>query len=128
VIYLDTSVALAQLLGETRHPSSELWLQPLIASRLIQYEVWSRLNARGLATSHGEDARQLLGMVALVELAVPVLDRALEPFPAPLRTLDGLHLATLLFLSDQDQKLELATYDERLAHAAMALGIPLWKA
>jgi predicted nucleic acid-binding protein len=123
VIYLDTSVALAQLLGETRRPPLALWEQPLIASRLLQYEVWNRLNARGLSVSHGENARQLIGMVALVELAAPVLERALEPFPLPVRTLDALHLATLLFLRGHDQKLQLATYDERLGAAAVALGI-----
>jgi len=128
VIYLDTSVALAQLLGETRRPSEELWKQPLIASRLLVYEVYNRLNARGLSVSHGEDARQLLGMVALVELAAPVLSRALEPFPSPVRTLDALHLATLLFLSGHDQKLQLATYDERLGAAATALGIAAFRA
>ena len=126
MIYLDTSVALAQLLGETRRPSEALWRQPLIASRLLQYEVFNRLNARGLGGSHGEDARQLLGMVALVELAAPVLERALDPFPLPVRTLDALHLATLMFLRSHDQKLQLASYDERLAAAATALGIPVF--
>jgi predicted nucleic acid-binding protein len=126
MIYLDTSVALAQLLGETRRPRTDLWSQPLIASRLLQYELWTRLNARGLGASHGEDARQLLGMVALVELAAPVLERALEPFAMPVRTLDALHLATLMFLRSQDQPAKLATYDERLQHAATALGIPCW--
>jgi predicted nucleic acid-binding protein len=126
VIYLDTSVALAQLLGETRRPSEALWKQPLIASRLLQYEVFNRLNARGLNVSHGEDARQLLGMVTLVELAAPVLERALEPFPVPVRTLDALHLATLMFLRSHAQKLQLASYDERLAAAATALGIPIF--
>jgi predicted nucleic acid-binding protein len=128
LIYLDTSVALAHLLGETRRPHESLWSRPLVASRLLQYETWTRLNARGLAKTHGEDARQLLGMVALVELAAPVLERAIEPFPVPVRTLDALHLATMLFLRDQDQTLELATYDERLLQGATALGIPCWAA
>lgn len=126
MIYLDTSIALAQLLGETRRPSDELWGQPLVASRLLQYELWTRINARGLAASHGEEARQLVGMVALVELAIPVLERANEPFPVPVRTLDALHLATLLFLRSQDQVVQLATYDDRLLHAAKALRVPIW--
>lgn len=96
------------------------------ASRLLQYETWTRLNARGLTKTHGEDARQLLGMVALVELAAPVLERALEPFAVPVRTLDALHLATLLSLRGHDQTIELATCDERLEEGAAALGIPLW--
>jgi predicted nucleic acid-binding protein len=126
MIYLDTSVALAHLLGETRRPPEKLWQESLIASRLLQYELWNRLHARALGTSHGEAARQLLGMVAFVELAGPVLERALEPFPSPVRTLDAIHLSTLLFLRAQDQKIRLASYDERLLHAAVALGVSAW--
>lgn len=126
MIYLDTSVALAHLLGESRRPSDTLWSYPLIASRLLQYELWTRLHARGLAVSHGEEARELLSCVALVELAPPVLARALDPFPMPVRTLDALHLATLLFARGEGSTLQLATYDDRLADAAAALGVPLW--
>jgi predicted nucleic acid-binding protein len=126
MIYLDTSVALAHLLGETRHPKDALWSESLVSSRLLQYELWSRLHSMRLGSSHAEDARELVGRVALVELAAPVLERALEPFPVPLRTLDALHLSTLLFLRAQEHTLLLATYDERLTHAAAALGIPCW--
>jgi predicted nucleic acid-binding protein len=126
MIYLDTSVALAHLLGETRRPKEALWGHPLISSRLLQYELWTRLNARGLGSTHGEEARQLLGRVAFVELAAPVLERALEAFPLPVRTLDALHLSTLLFLRAQQQTVELATYDDRLQQAAIALDIPQW--
>ena len=128
MIYLDTSVALAQLLGETRRPAESLWSNGLVSSRLLQYELWTRLHARGLGASHGELARQLLGMLALVELTAPVLERALEPFPLPVRTLDALHLATVVFLRNEGQSVQLATFDERLGSAAMALGIPAWAA
>jgi uncharacterized protein len=93
VIYLDTSVALAQLLAEDRMPPPNLWAERLIASRLLEYEIWTRLNTRRLGKSHGEEARELIQRLALVELAPPVLERALEPFPIPVRTLDALHLA-----------------------------------
>ena len=127
MIYLDTSVALAHLLGETRCPDAGLWQSPLIASRLLEYELWTRLNARALGASHGEDARELLAMVALVELSPPVLARALEPFPVVVRTLDALHLATLLFVQGEGSKLRLATYDERLAEAAGGVGVMRWE-
>ena len=125
MIYLDSSVALAQLQAEDRAPPAALWREPLIASRLLEYEVWHRLHARKLARSHGEDARQLIGRVALVELASPVLARALEPFPLAVRTLDALHLATIDFLRARGQRIELATYDDRMASGARALGIAL---
>ncbi|HWR97567.1 MAG TPA: PIN domain-containing protein [Candidatus Methanoperedens sp.] len=122
MIYLDTSVLLAQLLAEDRLPAAGLWEETLVSSRLLEYEVWTRLHALGLAGTHGEDARALIGRVALLELAPQVLARALEPFPAGVRTLDALHLASLHFLKEQGQRLTLATYDERLGAAAAALG------
>ncbi|GIK82361.1 MAG: PIN domain-containing protein [Pseudorhodoplanes sp.] len=125
MIYLDSSVALAHLLAEDRVPPRRLWDEPLIASRLLEYEVWNRLNARNLGPTHADHARALIGRVALIELAQPVLQRALAPFPTPLRTLDALHLASIDFLRERGQRVELATYDDRLAIAARALGIPL---
>jgi hypothetical protein len=126
MIYLDTSVALAHLLAEDRSPPDTFWDGPLIASRLLEYELWIRLHARGLGKSHGEQARALIGHLALIELAPPVLARALESFPVCLRTLDALHLASLEFLRDRGLKVELASYDERMLAAARALRIPLF--
>jgi predicted nucleic acid-binding protein len=126
MIYLDTSVALAQLLAEDRSPPAALWREPLIASRLLEYELWNRINARGLSRSHGEEARSLIGRVALIEMAPQVLARALEPFPIPLRTLDALHVASLEFLRAHGLTIELASYDERMLAAARALRVPLF--
>jgi hypothetical protein len=125
VIYVDTSVALTHLLAEDRRPPDALWGQPLVASRLLEYELWSRLNARGLGESHGEAARHLVERLAILELQPNVLARALEPFAAPVRTLDALHLASVEFLRGRGQKVELASYDARLIAAAKALGIPI---
>ena len=127
MIYLDSSVALAHLLAEDRVPSRRLWDETLTSSRLLEYEVWTRIHARRLASSHGESVRALVGRVALVELAPPVLSRAIGPFPRPVRTLDALHLASMDFLRTQGQAVELATYDDRLAQAARDLKIPLYK-
>jgi uncharacterized protein len=63
----------------------------------------------------------------MIELSAPVLVRALDPFPVPVRTLDALHLASLDFLRTQGQRPRLASYDERLLAAARALAIPLYE-
>ncbi len=123
MIYLDTSVALAHLLGEDRRPPAEFWKGSLISSRLLEYELWVRLNAYGLATSHEGAAHRLLAELSLVELTPDVLDRALAPFPGPLRTLDALHLATLIWLREHAQDVTLATYDVRMAGAAKSLEV-----
>ena len=69
MIYLDTSVALAHLLTEDWQPPDSLWQQPLVSSRLLQYELWTRLNARDLGESHGDVAQELLQRLALLELS-----------------------------------------------------------
>lgn len=124
MIYVDSSIALAYLFAEVRIPPPSVWKSPLVASRLLEYEVWTRLHARsGLTTLHFERAHELIGGVLLIELTREVLARALKPFPLPLRTLDALHLATVEYLRLGGADVELASYDARLLAAARALAI-----
>ena len=126
MIYVDSSVVLAQLLAEDRFPDPTFWTGgPFVSSRLLEYEVWNRVNARGLSSSHADDVRLLLGRLAFLELAAPILARALEPFSSPVRTLDALHLASIDFLRGLGQQPTLATYDQRLAEAASTMGVAL---
>jgi predicted nucleic acid-binding protein len=126
MIYLDSSVALAYLLAEDRYPSHALWDQPIVSSRLLECELWTRINARRLQESHGEAVRGLIGRIAIIEMVPPVLRRALEPFPIPVRMLDAIHLAAIEFIRSQGASLQLASYDERLVGAARILDIPEW--
>lgn len=126
MIYVDTSVVLAHLLAEDRSPDEKLWSEPLIASRLLHYEVWTRIHARGLGPSHGDALRANLLRIAVVEMQPLVLQRALEPFPTPVRTLDAIHLASIEFLRTHGQPVTLASYDNRMTAAARALKIPLF--
>ena len=123
MIYLDSSVALAYLFVEERAPPASFWREELTSSRLLAYEVWSRIHALGRSASHASLARGLIDEIALLELTPPVLARALEPFPLPLRTLDALHLASANFLRAQGQGVEIATYDDRMAAVARAIGL-----
>jgi hypothetical protein len=125
VIYVDSSVVLAELLVEDRLPQSQFWQSPLTSSRLLEFEVWNRIHVRQLGASHAAQAGALLRRIGFVEMEAIVLARALQLFPLPTRTLDGLHLATVEFLRAEGHEIELATYDRRLAAAAQALGVPL---
>src|SRR5437764_1319738 len=64
--------------------------------------------------------------VPLLDLSEDVLARAVEPYPVPVRTLDGLHLATIEYLRSKGESIRLATYDARLTAAARALGIAIY--
>jgi predicted nucleic acid-binding protein len=123
VIYLDSSVFLARIFAEDLAPSDAFWDLRLASSRLLLYEIWTRIYRRGGTVSWSGHAEALLRRVELVELSPAVLERALHPFPISLRTLDSLHLATMDFLRRQGQVIELASYDQRLLSAAAALGI-----
>ena len=125
MIYLDASVVLARVFIETRSPPDAFWLQRLVSSRLLRYEVMNRVHVHAPRTRLAADAGRILDRADLIDLAVAILDRALAPFPVPVRTLDSLHLATIDYLSRNGQTLQLATYDRRLAAAAAALGFPL---
>ncbi|MGA8756660.1 MAG: PIN domain-containing protein [Stellaceae bacterium] len=125
MIYIDSSVLLADLFVEAQAPRQTLWEEDLASSRLLAFEVWTRINARNLINSHGDRARGLLARVNLTEMTEDVLERALEPFPIAVRTLDALHLATMAYHRGQGEPVELASYDGRLLAAARALSIPL---
>src|ERR1700731_1139597 len=109
MIYIDGSVALAQLLTQDHALPETIWWQPLISSRLLEYEVWNRIHARGLGRSHADAVHALIGRVALIEMTPPVLARALEPFVIGVRTLDALHLASIEYIRSRMQIIELAS-------------------
>lgn len=126
MIYLDTSVFIAHLLAEDRRPPAELWSESLTSSRLLEYEVWTRVHARRMGERLGELTRLLLARLSLLGLERPVLARALEPFPVPVRTLDAIHLASAAFLRGQGQEVTIATYDARIGAVARAMEFKLY--
>jgi hypothetical protein len=127
VIYLDSSTVVAELLVEDRVLPRSAWRQSLVSSRLLEYEVWTRLHSRGLASSHRAEAQAIISHVDLIELAPVVLARALEPFAVAVRTLDALHLATIEFLRARRDDIELASFDERMLRAARTLDIAIYE-
>jgi hypothetical protein len=95
----------------------------LVSSKLLEYEAWNRVHAYGLERSHGAAAEALLRRIDLIEPSETVLARALRPFPVTVRTLDGLHLATIEYIGQREAPVQLASYDNHLLAAARALGM-----
>ena len=125
MIYLDSSVVLAQILLEARRPEPAIWKEPLTSSRLLQYEVWTVLNARKENRAQLEFAQELLDRVDLVEMRYDVLERLSDPFPTPLRTLDAIHVATAEYLNGLGEPVKFASYDQRQLDVARKLGFEL---
>lgn len=131
ILYVDTSVLLRVVLGERGRlrewSSSSRW----VASELIRLEclrtidrarIAHRLVDRAVAARRAA-ALEYLRAFDLVELDRAVLERAAEPFPTSLGTLDAIHLASALAARTRFPELVLATHDEQLAVAAHAMGL-----
>ena len=125
MIYVDTSVILASLLVEERRPDASFWAGRIVSSRLLEYETWVRVHKYRVGDEFAEAARRLVGYVEFIEMAPTVLSRAVEPFPASVRTLDALHLATADYARSQGMKFKFATYDRRMRIAATAMKFEL---
>ena len=65
---------------------------------------------------------ETLDAIEVVPLAPEVLERAGDPFPTSIGTLDAIHLASALAIRDEVPDLVFATHDAELALAASAMG------
>jgi len=102
-----------------------LWAEPLVSTRLAEYEVWNRIYALGLGDSHG-GIRLLLGRLRWLKMMPLVLARAGFLAGPVANALDALHLASVEFLRAHGQDVKLASYDVRVIKAARRLSISLF--
>lgn len=136
-VYVETSAALAWLLREDQASRARQALESagqVVTSQLTliecrraihRYQQGGRLSeADALAARHllEEAAEQWVVM----DLVGEVIRRAGEPFPQePLRTLDALHLASVLVFHQSLGDVLLLTLDARLSRNAEILGLKL---
>jgi len=125
VIYLDSSALMKLVRQESETDALRDWLVsqselPVITSELGRVEVLRA--ARRAGNQALTEARAVIGDVDLVPLDRGVQDLACEIGDPPLRTLEALHLASALLL--RDEVTAFVAYDERLATAARAAGLP----
>jgi predicted nucleic acid-binding protein len=122
LIYVDSSVALAEVFGETRRPPREFWDLPLVASRLTDLEMRTRALASGVADRYRLVVDQVAGCISFTEIEPVSVELIYAGGTRGLRTLDAIHLATLAHFNAAPGGTALATYDRRLAAAAQAMG------
>lgn len=68
----------------------------------------------------------VIDSLEVVDIDAAVLDRAAQPMPTELGTLDSIHLATALLWKEMRRvDLVMATHDEALALGAQAHGLPV---
>lgn len=134
-LYAESSAVLAWLLDEPTSPAVRHLLseaEVIIASDLTLIEcdrVLLRAAALGeLTEAEVADRRAHLTSAAdhwhVLRIAGEVVDRARQPFPGdPIRTLDAIHLASLLVARSAIAGLRLLSLDQRVRQAAMGLGV-----
>lgn len=129
--YLDSSVLLRVVLGDARRLSewsriTEAWTNEI--ARVECLRVLDRLRLSGTMDDRELARRrstmlELLSGVESIRLNRAVLDRAADPFPTQIRTLDAIHLSSALLLSSRQTSLRFATHDEELGMAAQSVGL-----
>jgi predicted nucleic acid-binding protein len=131
IAYLDSSVLLRVVLGQRGRLREWGSVKEGIASAVAEVEclrTLDRLRHRGELVDRDVALRReavylLLDEVTVVEPSRAILGRAGEPLPAPLGTLDAIHLATALAWRDTTgADLVFATHDAALGTAARAMG------
>jgi predicted nucleic acid-binding protein len=119
--YLDTSAFIKLVRSEPESAAlrRELVGRELLSSALLVVE--GGRAARRYGELAARRARAGLTAVTLLPLDHRILEAAADLDPAELRSLDALHLATVLSLGEDLERLY--CYDTRLTGAAQARGI-----
>ena len=134
-LYAESSAVLAWLLDEPTAPAVRRLLREaeiIVASDLTLIEcdrvLLRAVALKELTEAEAADCRAHLVAAAahwqVLRIAGEIVDRARQPFPGdPIRTLDAIHLASLLVARSAVVGLRLLSLDERVRQAAKWLGI-----
>jgi predicted nucleic acid-binding protein len=121
-VYIDTSALGRVLLAEPDKPAIERGLADydrIVSSRLLQVELRRLALRKNLLDATAE----LLAEVALISMDEPILTASETLSPSAVGTLDAIHLATAVRLSNDGELDALMTYDKQLAEGAREHGI-----
>lgn len=121
--YLDTSALVKLVVAEAETPALRVWLESnspvAVTSDLTRTELLRAV--RRVDPSRSPHARSVLDALIVISLTSHIFDAAGLLDPVVLRSLDAVHLTAALELGDDLDAL--VTYDDRMAEAALALGI-----
>jgi len=132
IAYVDASVILRLALGQPNGLTEWSKVQRGVSSALITTEslrTLDRLRLRANLSDSEVATRRaailsLIASLELVELDAAVLDRASQPMPTELGTLDAIHLATALLWKEMTATdITIATHDDALGLSAKAHGL-----
>ncbi len=123
--YVDTSALAKLVVDETETAALRAWTaaesRDLVAADLVRTELMRAV--RRHVPERMPEARQVLDSLFLMAIRTSAFEAAGRLGPATMRSLDALHLSVALELGDDLDGI--VTYDDRMAEAARALGIPV---
>ena len=131
IAYLDSSVILRVVLGQPGQLDEWASVHTGITSELAEVECLRTMDRlRHMSQLSDEESAngreaiyRILEALEVISLSSAVMRRASQPMPAPLGTLDAIHLATAsLWRDERDKSPVIATHDRALALAARASG------
>ena len=132
IAYVDASVLLRVALRQPDALPEWREIEQGVSSALVTTESLRTLDRLRLrvklpdaeVASRRAKILELIASLELVEIDVVVLDRAAQPTPTELGTLDAIHLATALLWKEMSHAhLTMATHDGALGLAARAHGL-----
>ncbi|MFT4258874.1 type II toxin-antitoxin system VapC family toxin [Microbacterium sp.] len=125
--YADTSALVKLIVPEQESVALRTWITDsgvaFATSDLARTELRRAILRSSVDAAAVSRARDLLRRITLLALTPELLDRAGDLTPAAMRSLDAIHLASALILGDELEAV--VTYDDRMAEAAVALGLPV---
>jgi len=129
-VYVDSSVLLRIVLGEPDRLRIWPTIANAVSSELIRLECLRTIDRARIRlgledpriAKYRADVLEAVDAFSLVALDSIVLERASEPFPTALGSLDAIHLASALLARDSFDGLVFATHDDALGMAARATG------
>jgi predicted nucleic acid-binding protein len=124
IAYIDASAIAKLSLDEPGSVAMTRWYveaDRVLASRIAVVETRRALARRPMA-AEASSVERALRSFEIVEFDERIARVAAEIRPTSLRTLDAIHLATALEIGPIDA---FVTYDDRLAEAARAIGLPV---
>ena len=133
-LYVDTSALLRVVLGEAGALEEIRTADLLVSSELLAVETRrtiDRLHRQGVLSSEQFAERSAivvdwLEAIDLVLLRPVILNRAGDPLPIPVGTLDAIHLATALVWRERHQRpVTMATHDTTLGTVARTYALPV---
>ncbi len=133
-VYVDSSVLLRIVLHEPGALRQWRRITRPLASELIRLECRRTIDRARIRERLSDEAvaqrraavLEVLETFDIVPLDSLVLERAAEPFPTLLGSLDAMHLASALLARAQVHDLRFATHDGELATAARAVGFEVF--